>query len=147
MDRRAFLSCSGKTCAGLGLGLFLNTWLLESCSSSLSIVKTKQEQGWVAVPLTNFNQSDFAMVRVKDFPFDLGIQKKAENTFLAMVLMCPHGRQPLTKTNSGYFCTQHGSKFSKTGDLLKGPSARGLFDLPYIVEDGLLKIQIEKFEG
>lgn len=147
MDRRSFLKCSGKACAGIGLGLALNSMLLQSCGAGLSVLKLEQQSGRVAVPMTQFVTSNFLMLRVKDFPFDIGVQRNDDNTYLALVLMCPHANQPLTKAGSGYICTLHGSRFAKNGDLLKGPSTLPLYELPIQEEDGFLNILTEKFRA
>ncbi len=146
MDRRNFLKCSGKACVGVGLGMVLNSFLLQSCGAGLSVLKLEQQAGGVTVPLTKFEASNFLMLRVKDFPFDIGVQKNDDNSFLALVLMCPHADQPLTKAGNGYICTLHGSRFAKNGDLLKGPSTLPLYELPIKEENGFLKIQTEKFK-
>lgn len=146
MDRRNFLKCSSKACASIGIGLAFNG-LLQSCGTGLSVLKLEQQSGEVSVPLQQFENSNYVMLRVKDFPFDIGVQKKDDNTFLALVLMCPHANQPLTKAGNGYICTLHGSRFAKNGDLLKGPSTLPLYELPIQENNGFLKIQTEKFKA
>ncbi|RQO31581.1 hypothetical protein DBR32_06385 [Taibaiella sp. KBW10] len=130
INRRAFIKCTGKACGAIGLGFVFGTAFLQSCASGLSVLKLSATDGTVSIPLSQFEQSNYALIRVKDFPFDLGVQKTEQNTFLALVLMCPHANQPLTKTGSGYFCTMHGSRFAKDGAVVKGPSARGMTALP-----------------
>lgn len=147
MDRRDFLKCSGKACAGIGLGLMLNSYLLQSCAGGLSVLKLNQEAGWVNVPLSQLEKTGFLMIRVKDFPFEIGVQKKEEGGFLALVLMCPHANQPLTKAGSGYICTLHGSRFAKNGSLLKGPSTAPLFELPLKQEADHISIQTGAFKA
>ncbi len=146
MDRRDFLKCSGKACAGIGLGLMLNTFL-QSCAGGLAAVKLNQESGWVNVPLSQLEQNNFLMIRVKDFPFEIGLQRKETGGFLALVLMCPHANQPLTKAGSGYLCTLHGSRFSKSGALLKGPSTAPLQELPVEQDATYIKIQTGAFKA
>lgn len=146
MDRRDFLKCSSKACVGLSLGVFFNSMLLQSCTSSLQILKVEQSQGWVAVPLSKFETGNYIMLRVKEFPFDIGIQKIENKNYVALVLMCPHANQPLTKAGNGYICTLHGSRFAQNGDLLKGPSTLPLYELPIVEENGELKIQTGKFK-
>lgn len=147
MDRRDFLKCSGKACAGIGLGLMLNTFLLQSCAGGLSVVKLNQESGWVNVPLSQLEKTGFLMIRVKDFPFEIGLQQKEGGGFSALVLMCPHANQPLTKAGSGYICTLHGSRFSKSGALLKGPSTVPLYELPVKQEAEYIKIETGAFKA
>lgn len=147
MDRRKFIDCTGKACLGIGLGLTLGAGLLQSCGSGLSVLKLNQENGWVKVPLNQFNTNNFVMLRIKNFSFDIGVQKKEDGQFLALVLMCPHAHQPLTKAGNGYLCTLHGSKFSKNGDLLKGPSTLPLYELPIKISEDFINIQTENFKA
>ncbi|MNU14664.1 Rieske [2Fe-2S] domain protein [compost metagenome] len=147
MNRRDFLKCSGKACGALGLGLLLGSNLLQSCASGLSVMRVSAEEGFVSLPLAQLDQSAYTMIRVKNFPFDIGVQKTTDGTYQALVLMCPHANQPLTKTGSGYMCTMHGSKFAKDGALLKGPSAKPMTSLPVETKGDLLLIRTAAFHS
>lgn len=146
INRRDFLKCTGKACGAIGLGLMFGSAFLESCASGLSVMKLSQTNGTVSVPLKQFDQSGYVLLRVKDFPFDLGVQKTGEQSFQALVLMCPHANQPLTKTGSGYFCTMHGSRFAKDGTVQKGPSARDMTSLPIEINNDQLLIHTGNFK-
>ena len=145
MNRRDFLKCSGKACGAVGLGLLLGSNLLQSCASGLSVLRVTAEEGMVALPLAQLDQSAYTMIRVKNFPYDIGVQKTAAGDYQVLVLMCPHANQPLTKTGSGYMCTLHGSKFAKDGALLKGPSARPMVSLPVETKGDQLLIRTAGF--
>jgi Rieske Fe-S protein len=130
MDRRKFLAQSCGACAAVSLGLIFSSFLLESCASTgLSVLKTSAEGGKVKVPMADFAQNNFKLIRVADYNYDIGVQKKEDGSFLAMVLMCTHARHPLTKAGNGYYCTLHGSKFSGDGKVEKGPASRPMVHL------------------
>ena len=146
MERRDFLKSAGKVCAGVSLAWAFGG-LASSCSGPMSILKLNANDGWISFPLITFEKTNYAMLRVNNFGFDIGVQKDDNGRFVVMVLMCPHARQPLTKTSNGYVCTLHGSRFSKDGDLLKGPSSLPLYELPFKEENGNLLIQISAFNA
>lgn len=130
MDRRKFLKQSCGACAAAGMGLMLGASLLESCASTgLSVLKTGAADGKVKVPLSGFAQSNYKLLRVADYHYDIGVQKKEDGSFVAMVLMCTHARHPLTKAGNGYYCTLHGSKFTGEGKVEKGPASQPMVRL------------------
>jgi len=130
MDRRNFLKQSCGACAAVSIGLVLGSSLLESCASTgLSVMKTGPADGKVTVPLESFAQGNFKLIRVANYNFDIGVQKKEDGTYNAMVLMCTHARHPLTKAGNGYYCTLHGSRFSGEGKVEKGPASKPMVHL------------------
>lgn len=130
MDRRKFLTQSCGACAAVSLGLIFGSSLLESCASTgLSVLKTSSEGGKVKVPVSDFTQNNFKLIRVANYNYDIGVQKKEDGSFSAMVLMCTHARHPLTKAGNGYYCTLHGSKFSGEGKVEKGPASKPMVHL------------------
>lgn len=129
MDRRKFLRQSCGACAAISIGMVLGV-SLESCGSTgLSVLKATSSGGKVKVPLDQFAQGNFKLLRVSNYSFDIGVQKKEDGSFEALVLMCTHARHPLTKAGNGYYCTLHGSKFSGTGKVEKGPASQPMVRL------------------
>ena len=130
MDRRKFLKQSCGACAAVSIGLIAGSSLLESCASTgLGVLKTGSDQGKVSIPLDSFALNNFKLVRVEKYNYDIGVQKMEDGSFSAMVLMCTHARHPLTKAGNGYYCTLHGSKFSGTGKVEKGPASKPMVHL------------------
>lgn len=122
MDRRDFIKKSCGTCAALSISALLSSALLDSCkSASMSVLKLAPTSNTVAVPLGSLQESDFKLVRVANYGYDIGVIKKGEE-YTALLLMCTHAGQALTKTGSGYFCPLHGSRFSDSGTVIKGPA-------------------------
>jgi cytochrome b6-f complex iron-sulfur subunit len=54
--------------------------------------------------------------------------------FVAYSLVCPHLGCEVNIVNGGYACPCHGSRFDDTGNLLRGPAARGLRELRVTVD-------------
>jgi Rieske Fe-S protein len=143
MDRRKFLttSCTGA-CVALGSG-FVMSALLSACKTPLGVIKTNSSNNHVTIPLSEFAQADYKLVRVNNYNYDLAVQKKADGSFHVLVLKCTHAAQPLTKTGNSYYCTLHGSQFSKTGEVLKGPAERHLIELPTSLTNKDLTIKLD----
>ena len=122
MDRRDFIKKTCGTCAAISLGTLLSSTLLDSCkTASVGVYKTTATDNLITVPLSSFAAAEFKLVRIQGYGYDIGIIKN-QSDYTALLLMCTHAGQALTKTGSGYFCPMHGSRFSETGAVLKGPA-------------------------
>ncbi|MDE1190621.1 MAG: Rieske (2Fe-2S) protein [Arachidicoccus sp.] len=144
MERRYFLKKACGTCAAMSIGTLLLSSVLESCKTvSLSLYKTGSEKGWATVPLLNFSDTDFKLVRVNNYNFDIAILKQKTGDYDAILLMCTHAGQALTKAGNGYFCTLHGSRFSQSGEVLKGPATDPLQHLPIKIVDQNLLVKLD----
>lgn len=143
MDRRKFLKDTCGACAAVSIGLILGSSLLESCGATgLSVLKASATDNKVTIPLDSFAQNNFKLLRVNNYNFDIAVQKQADGSFSALVLMCTHAKHPLTKAGSGYFCTLHGSKFTESGKVEKGPASRPMVHLPVETLDNNLVVTL-----
>jgi cytochrome b6-f complex iron-sulfur subunit len=143
MDRKEFIKTSCGVCVALSSGFLLSA-LMDSCKTPLGIVKTSSNNGIVAIPLSEFAQGDYKLIRVSNYNYDLAVQNKDNGTFHVLVLECTHAGQPLTKTGNTYYCTLHGSQFDHEGHVRKGPAARDLASLPARIDKEQLLIQLTK---
>ncbi len=142
MNRKEFIktSCTGA-CVALGSGFIISS-ILAACKTPLGVIKTAATNDHVTIPLTEFAQADYKLVRVNNYNYDLAIQKKPDGSFKVLVLKCTHASQPLTKTGNSYYCTLHGSQFSKDGAVMKGPAEKNLIELTNHVSDNNLTIKL-----
>lgn len=143
MDRKEFIkkSCTG-VCVALGSGFIMSAFL-QACKTPLSVVKTKSDHDKVTIPLADFAQGNYKLVRVSNYNYDLAVQKNADGTFMALVLKCTHAAQPLTRTGNGFYCTLHGSQFSKAGAVVKGPADKPMIELPVTVTNEAITIKLD----
>lgn len=144
MDRKEFIktSCTG-VCVALGSG-FIMSALLSACKTPMGVIKTSARDNNVVIPLADFAQSDYKLVRVNNYNYDLAVQKRPDGTFQVLVLRCTHASQPLTRTGNSYYCTLHGSQFSKTGEVMKGPAVNRMIELPTSIIENNLTIKLDK---
>ncbi len=141
MHRKDFIKGSCGVCIALSSGFLLSA-LMSSCKTPLGVVKTSAKDNEVLIPLTAFDNSDYKLVRVSNYNFDLAVQKNADGSYLALVLECTHAGQPLTKTGSNYYCTLHGSQFDHQGHVTKGPAEKDLTQLPVKILKEQLSIHL-----
>ena len=123
MERRDFIKKTCNSCASVGIGLLLSSAIMESCkTSSLSVYKVDAHDGIVAIPLASLTESNAKLVRINNYNFDIAVIKQPSGEYLALLLMCTHAGQALTKAGSNYLCPLHGSIFSAAGNVVKGPA-------------------------
>lgn len=143
MQRRDFLKSACGSCAAIGLGTLLPASLLESCkTASLSLYRTGSANGMVTLPVTAFADANVKVLRVNGYNYDIAVLKQPSGDYLALLLMCTHAGQALTKTGSGYLCQLHGSRFSATGQVLKAPATEPLEHLPVTFNDQNIQIKL-----
>lgn len=125
MDRRNFIKSSCSFCLLAGAGIAATQ--LSSCSpKNFNIFKTTLNGNQISVPLNVFENSSLQIVRPAGLYYDIAVQKKEDNSYEALVLLCTHQENQLTVTGNGYNCSLHGSQFNKDGKVLKGPASRPL---------------------
>lgn len=141
MDRKEFIKSTCGVCMALGSVSVLSA-IIASCKTPLGVIKTTSQENVVTIPLAEFADSTFKMVRVRNYDYDLAMQRLPDGTFETLVLQCTHAGYPLTKTGNTYYCTLHGSQFSHEGHVLKGPAAQDLRKLRTAVGKDMITIYL-----
>jgi Rieske Fe-S protein len=95
----------------------------------MPMVEAVPMDGRVTVPLSAFDHTDFLLIRVRDYLYDIAVRKFAGGSFRAWVLRCTHADNQLTFTRHGYTCAAHGSIFDLEGKVTGGPAQRPLQQL------------------
>jgi Rieske Fe-S protein len=123
MERRVFVKKACGICL-LGMAGMLTPGLMNTAiAKGNKIYKVKlTEQNEVIVPLSLFIENKLQIVRVKDWEYDMAIQKKEDGSFIALLLRCTHMDNQIHPSNEGYICSLHGSTFDQTGNVTKGPA-------------------------
>jgi len=142
MNRKEFIKGSCGVCLALSSG-FLMSALLDACKTPLGVVRATSHNELVTIPLTEFANTSYKLVRVSNYNYDLAVQKKPDDTYEALVLMCTHAGQPLTKTGDNYYCTLHGSQFDHEGHVTKGPAEKDLMKLATKIENNNINIYLK----
>ncbi|MEO7523224.1 MAG: Rieske 2Fe-2S domain-containing protein [Ferruginibacter sp.] len=143
MQRRSFIKGACRICL-LGAAGAAIASDLSSCSPALAkttfkpVVKNDQ----VEVPLSLFKSQAFHVISPEKYEFEISVEKKPDNTYMALLLKCTHYNNQLTTTGSGFFCSLHGSKFDKNGDVQRGPADQPLEQLKTQIVDNNLLIHL-----
>ncbi|MDR3681899.1 MAG: Rieske (2Fe-2S) protein [Flavipsychrobacter sp.] len=143
MNRKDFIKGSCGVCMALGSG-FLMSAVLEACKTPLGVIKTAANNNVVAIPLTEFAASDYKLIRLRNYDYDLAVQKNKDGTYETLILMCTHASNPLTKTGNGYYCTLHGSAFDREGHVTKGPAEKNMIKLNTTIKNDQILIQLKQ---
>ncbi len=122
--RREFLRDTCTACLGTAfLGFTFSQ--LTSCSS-LPVFKTNLSGKTVSVPFTSFAESKLVVVRDMQVAYDILVVKKSDSDYNAIYMKCSHQENPVTATETGLFCSAHGSRFDLDGSVLKEPALQPL---------------------
>lgn len=142
VNRRTFIKTSCVVCA---TGLLSQ---LTACAPALPTFKTKIAGSSINVPLTFFETSNLAIVRDNQAEFDILLVKKSEELFEAIYMKCSHRENPLTATETGLYCSAHGSIFDLDGNVKKEPATAPLqkFPVDFDRTQGLISINIQSLK-
>lgn len=138
--RREFIRSACGLCLLGTAGMLTSS--LAGCGTAYPVFKTEAVGNKLTVPLSLFAQAPLQIVRSKGAYNDIAVQKKDDNTYTALLLVCTHQQNALTITGNGYTCTLHGSEFDKTGAVRKGPAERALKQYQTTVSGNDLIIQL-----
>ena len=125
MERRSFIKSSCLLCAGVA-ALGLTAVELSSCAPALPTFKTSFTGNRVAVPVSSFVESNLLIVRDLQVEFDILLVKKSAEEYRAIYMKCSHQSNPVTATNTGLYCSSHGSSFDLDGNVTKEPATAPL---------------------
>lgn len=114
-------------CAGITGGA-IATSLIESCMP-LPYFKTKSVEKKIRIPLSEFDKNDFLIVSPSDYNYDIAVIKESNDDFKSLVMQCTHAINFLTFNGNQFNCNLHGSTFSRTGEVGKGPAEKPLISL------------------
>ena len=138
MDRRKFIKTGCLVCVASGTGIIT---LLDSCTP-IPMYKTSTSDRKILVPLTEFSKYNFLIVRPGDLNYDIAVIKVSDSEFKSMVMVCTHAEYPVQFNGKEFRCSLHGSLFSSTGKVKKGPAEKPLTSLKNKIVDNLLIVSL-----
>lgn len=131
MNRREFtgaLAC----CAGLSL---------TGCVG-FHYVNTTVSGNRLMVRLSEFGSGKFALVDAPGHPLPLYLYRGDDGSFSAVSTRCMHRGCQVEPAADHLVCPCHGSEYTNTGSVLKGPTQRPLRSLPVTVQGGNIVIEL-----
>src|SRR5688572_1010023 len=138
MDRRKFIKDTCTVCVGSAF----TGMLLAGCTGTGNIYKTSVENGKLQIPLSEFTEKKYRVIRSISLSHDVFAYKKSDTEFMAVLLKCTHRDAPVQFTSGGLVCNEHGSKFSYEGIVLKEPATEKLKTYPVTTNNTHLIINI-----
>jgi len=138
MQRRDFLRSACQACAAVALIPMATT--LEGCASAAKTLAVKN--GVLDVPLESLGNGNSTVVRANGLANKLMISRRADGSFTALELVCPHKNGPIKEKEGQLVCGWHGSAFDLEGKLLKGPSKSGLKTYPVEADGSMLRVKL-----
>ena len=127
MQRRSFIRQSCGLCMAIAGSTSLVS-LLNSCTP-LPMYKTRSLNGEIKIPLSEFAQTDYVIIRPDDVDFDIAVVKTNTDAFKALVMLCTHADNRVQFNGNEFRCNLHGSMFDRLGKVEKGPAAKPLKSL------------------
>ena len=140
MDRRKFLIDSCTVC----IGTAISGMLLSGCSAPGNLYKTSVENGQMQIPLTEFAENKYCIIRSMSLSHDVFAYKKSETVYMAVLMKCTHRDAPIHYTSGGLVCNEHGSKFSYEGAVIKEPATEKLKSFPVTTNSTHLIINLKQ---
>lgn len=138
MDRRNFLLNTCRACAALAIAPAAAA--LEGCAATAKALAVKE--GLLEVPLETLGNTGSAVVKAEGLSNKLFIARRADGTYSAVELNCPHKNGPVKEKDGHLVCEWHGSTFELDGKVTKGPSKSDLKRYPVQVEGRSLRVQV-----
>ena len=125
ITRRKFVVESCSACLGL-LAVASGASLLAGCAS-VSEFQASVDNNTIVVPLTSITEGEkIKVIRAKQLNYDILLVLGKNKDHRALQMRCTHADNILTASDSGLFCTFHGSAFNLKGEATNGPAMRPL---------------------
>lgn len=131
MNRREFLErvegLSGGILAG-GLGLSVGGCI------GFHYVDTTVSGNRLLIRKADFGRGSFALVMPPGFRLPLYVHRSEDDEYTAVSTRCMHLGCQVEPAADHLICPCHGSEYTSTGQILKGPTQLPLRSLPVMVE-------------
>ncbi len=124
-ERREFIKNSCTLCAGV-LGLSALLPALQSCVA-ITTLQLEPTNNTFQLPITSFiENSKVVVIKHKSLSYPLAVVQVNINSYRCFELKCTHQDNGLGVSNSGFFCSMHGSNYDLNGKVLSPPASRNL---------------------
>ncbi len=129
VERKKFI----KSCCYTVVGYPLMSSILHSCGT-LYYASSSHIENKLAVAKTEFwkikkdkkIERTFVLIKTEFTQFPICVYKVEDDNYIASLLRCTHRGCELNVGGGMYTCPCHGSEFSMTGKLMKGPAIEDL---------------------
>jgi Rieske Fe-S protein len=140
MDRRKFLKDGCSACVGIASGSLIIS-LLESCSP-LPVFKTLSENREIKVPISQFIENKYLIIKATDVNYDVALIKNENENYKSIVMQCTHAENPVRYNGKEFRCNLHGSLFNSNGEVKTGPAEKPLIHLQTEIKNDYIIIKL-----
>ncbi len=127
MRRKEFIN----RCMMLAAGC-VSVDVLTGCTS-LPIVSHVREGSKAIVTKSSFEDKEYVLIEVDELPAPVFISKQSEEEYAAVLLKCTHRGCQVQPAGEIMECPCHGSRYSRTGSVLRGPAPKDLMQYSTVV--------------
>src|SRR5436190_20532489 len=141
VTRRKFVRDSCSACLGL-LAVASGAAVLSGCAG-ISEIDASVHNNTIVVPLASIAKGEkIKLIRVAKLSYDILLVLGENKDHRALEMRCTHADNILTASNSGLYCTFHGSAFNLRGEVINGPAIRPLKNFRTTEEDNRIVIYL-----
>lgn len=97
-------------------------WCFVSCSATLPTYETRFSGNTITVPVANFDNASFNIVRDDTAPYDIMLVKESPLGYYSMLLKCSFDEKPLDPAPDELICPVCGSIYNFDGTVKNGPA-------------------------
>lgn len=137
MNREAFL----KRCASFTAGVACFDILVVGCSS-LPYIEFSFDGASAIVKKSAFGEKEFVLLNVDSLPAPVYISKQGDNDYVALLLRCTHRGCKVQPAGDILECPCHGSRYTRTGIVVRGPAPNSLKQLPVEIGPEYLRVSL-----
>ncbi|MFN0179209.1 MAG: ubiquinol-cytochrome c reductase iron-sulfur subunit [Gemmatimonadales bacterium] len=94
------------------------------------------------IPKAEFAKGRFVLVDAPGFQLPLYVYRQDDGAFSAVSTKCMHRGCQVEPGGDHLVCPCHGSEYTNTGDVLKGPTEHPLQRFPVTVEDDRVIVEL-----
>jgi cytochrome b6-f complex iron-sulfur subunit len=99
--------------------------MLNSCAATKTIAATETDNT-ASFEVKSFGDQNFVVIQTKKFDKPIFIGKQADGSYVALQMLCTHKGCTLRADPDKLACPCHGSQFTTTGAVIKGPATKPL---------------------
>ncbi len=100
-----------------------------------AVVAPAASGGRLTVAKRDLGKSSFALVEAPGFTYPVYLQRHEDGSYTAVLTRCMHQACQVVPKGSRLVCPCHGSEYTTSGAVLKGPTQAPLISYP-VTEDG-----------
>ena len=134
MNRRHFITVAGALCGAVPVAL-------GGCTG-LRYVGYTREGNRLVVRRADFGEGPHALLETPQLPRAIYLHRLDDGTFAAVLTRCTHQGCQVEPAGDRLACPCHGSEYTFTGQVLRGPAEHPLFRYRVTADAGNIYIEL-----